>query len=243
MALVEEAEQYGGANEVVVVMHQSLLVFGGDKCQTPGGLNKEAEGADLARQKLLCRQHGLRMESTQLQPTQLANKLRAMITKSNSPMAGMLHSVLAGKEEHESLFCEKQEVALVKMAEAFPQLRCLQGHKGVYLNFQGSVVRAAVVLLATVQDDSFFSLSRAKTNLESAGAGEHNSHLMLPTNASVSPLTYSAVVAPRYVSLCRRRKQEWCIGTFARGRTPGMPSGFHTVLRNAQESDIIRDLQ
>ena len=40
---VEEAEQFGGVNEVVAVsrlMSHSLVVFGGGKCQTPGGLNK-----------------------------------------------------------------------------------------------------------------------------------------------------------------------------------------------------------
>ena len=45
-----EAQRYGAVNEVVVVvrlLHQALLVFGGDKCQTPGGLNKAAQGAEL----------------------------------------------------------------------------------------------------------------------------------------------------------------------------------------------------
>ena len=48
ITFVEEAQQYRGVNEVVVVsrlMAQSLVVYGGDKCQTLGGLNKEAEGA------------------------------------------------------------------------------------------------------------------------------------------------------------------------------------------------------
>ena len=41
VAFMEEAQQYGGANEVVVatrLLHQALLVFGGEKCQTPGDL-------------------------------------------------------------------------------------------------------------------------------------------------------------------------------------------------------------
>ena len=45
---VEEAQQYGGVNEVVVVsrlMAQSLVV-----CQTLEGLNKETEGSSIARQ-------------------------------------------------------------------------------------------------------------------------------------------------------------------------------------------------
>ena len=58
VTFVVEAQQYGGVNEVVVVsglMWPSLVVFGGDKCQTPGGLNKDAIGADVARQKLISR--------------------------------------------------------------------------------------------------------------------------------------------------------------------------------------------
>ena len=50
VTFVEEAQQYGGVNEVVVVsrlMAQSLVVFGGDKCQTPGRLNKEAESSSI----------------------------------------------------------------------------------------------------------------------------------------------------------------------------------------------------
>ena len=87
VAFMEEAQQYGGANEVVVVtrlLHQALLVFGGDKCQTPGGLNRHAVGSDTARQKLLQRSHGLRVMSKQLQPTSLEAKLKAMIVRSTS---------------------------------------------------------------------------------------------------------------------------------------------------------------
>ena len=53
---------------------------------------------------------------------------------------------------------------------------------------------------------------------------------MLPTSARVCPLTNSAVVATQYVDLCRRRNQQWCIGTFARGGGDNLPTGFHTVL-------------
>ena len=61
------------------------------------------------------------------------------------------------------------------------------------------LVRAAVVLLAAAQDDTFFSAVAAKFNLEAAGAvGHHRWHLMLPTSARVSPVTYAAVVATRF---------------------------------------------
>ena len=114
---------------------------------------------------------------------------------------------------------------------------------------ESSLVRAAVVLLIAGQDEAFFSAVQAKTNLESAGAsGEvHNWHLMLPTSARVSPLTYSAVVATRYVELCRRQQDGWVLGTFARGGIDGLPGGFHTVLwypdrRASADYDLVVNL-
>ena len=67
-------------------MAQSLVVYGGDKSQTPEGLNKEAEGSSIARQKLISRQHGLRLESEQLQPVHLLRKFRSLVLHSNSPV-------------------------------------------------------------------------------------------------------------------------------------------------------------
>ena len=235
VAFMEEAQQYGGANEVVVVtrlLHQALLIFGGDKCQTPGGLNRHAAGSDTARQKLLQRSHGLRIPSKQLQPASLELKLKAMIVRSTSPAAQSLGNLLTLAEGHDSLFTSECGQVLSKLKADFPHLRFLQGKDGKHLNLESSLVRTAAVLLIAGQDESFFSAVQAKTNLESAGAsGEvHNWHLMLPTSARVSPLTYAAVVATRYMELCRRQANGWTLGTFARGGIPGFPGGFHTVL-------------
>ena len=83
-------------------------------------------------------------------------------------------------------------------------------------------------MLVAIQDESFFEAVFAKTNLESAGAvGDFNWHLMLPTSARVSPLTYSAVVATRYVALYSQQAGKWAIGT---GGYKDLPSGFQTVL-------------
>ena len=192
MAFVEEAQQYGAVNEVVVVvrlLYRTLSVFGGDKCQTPGGLNKAARGADMARQKLLTRRHGLRIDSKQLFPTQLESKLGTLMSKSNSPLAGTLQAALRGEEKHPGLFCRSNSTQLDQLAQALPQLKCLGGSEGYFLDWQSSVVRAAVVILVAIQDDSFFETAIAKTNLESAGAvGDYNWHLMLETSARVSPL-------------------------------------------------------
>ena len=252
VAFMEEAQQYGGANEVVVVtrlLHQALLIFGGDKCQTPGGLNRHATGSDTARQKLLQRSHGLRIPSKQLQPTSLESKLKAMIVRSTSPAVSTLGELLRLTESHDSLFTAECGQALSKLKGDFPHLKFLQGMDGKHLNLESSLVRAAVVLLIAGQDESFFSAVQAKTNLESAGAsGEvHSWHLMLPTSARVSPLTYSAVVATRYMELCRRQADGWVLGTFARGGIHGLPGGFHTVLwypnrRASADYDLVVNL-
>ena len=102
------------------------------------------------------------------------------------------------------IFVKECGPVLTKLKGDYPHLKFLQGLDGKYLNMESSLVRAAVVLLISGQDEAFFSAVQATTNFESAGAlGEvHNWHLMLPTSATVSPLTYSAVVATRYVELC-----------------------------------------
>ena len=211
LAFMEEAQQYGAVSEVVVVvrlLHKALLVFGGDKCQTPGGINKSAQGAEMARQKLLTRQHGLRMDSKQLLPTQLASKIRALLMKSNSPLAATLQTALQGEGSHKGLFAEQSSYSLEQLSLAFPQLKCLGGCGAFFLDWTSSVVQAAVVMLVAIQDDSFFEVSMARTNFESAGAvGDFNWHLMLPTRARVSPLTYSAIVATRYVALCSKSRE------------------------------------
>ena len=175
--LVEEAQQYGGVNEVVVVsrlMAQSLVVFGGDKCQTPGGLNKEAEGSDIARQKLISRQHGLRLESEQLQPVHLLRKLRSFVLHSNSPVTKELIDLAGTKDDHERVFTATCSSFLDSVCSLFPHLTMLKQQTGRFLDASSSIVRAAVLLLAAAQDDSFFAAVSAKNNLEAAGAVGHH---------------------------------------------------------------------
>ena len=126
-----------------------------------------------------------------------------MVVRSTSPAVSSLGELLEVKERHDKLFTAECGQALSKLKGDFPHLKFLQGTAGKHLNLESSLVRAAVVLLIAGQDESFFSAVQAKTNLESAGAsGEvHSWHLMLPTSARVSPLTYSAVVATRYMEL------------------------------------------
>ena len=145
VTFVEEAQQYGGVNEVVVVsrlMSQSLVVYG-DKYQTPGGLNKEAIGADMARQKLISRQHGLRLASEQLQPLQLLRKLRSLILLSNSPMTKDLVELAMTKEEHEQVFTETCSPLLGTIGSLFPHLTMLQNQMGRFLDVDSCIVRAA----------------------------------------------------------------------------------------------------
>ena len=114
-----------------------------------------------------------------------------MIVRSTSPAVTTLGELLKSKEMHDRLFVKECGPVLTKLKGDYPHLKFLQGSEGKYLNMESSLVRAAVVLLISGQDEAFFSAVQAKTNLESAGAlGEvHNWHLMLPTSARVSPLT------------------------------------------------------
>ena len=139
-----------------------MLVFGGDRCQTPGGLNRHATGSDTARQKLLQRSHGLRISSKQLQPTSLEAKLRAMIVRSTSPAVSTLGELLKLTESHDSLFTAECGQALSKLKGDFPHLKFLQGMDGKHLNLESSLVRAAVVLLIAGQDESFSLPSRPR---------------------------------------------------------------------------------
>ena len=128
------------------------------------------------------------------------------------------------------MFTETCSPLLATIGSLFPHLTVLQNQTGRFIEMDSCIVRAAV-LLAAAQDDSFFSAVVAKNNLEAAGAvGHHKWHLMLPTSARVSPVTYAAVVATRYADLCVKRDHKWCVGTFARGGRDGLPGGFHTVL-------------
>ena len=121
--------------------------------------------------------------------------------------------------------------APLTIGSLFPHLAILKQQSGWFLDADSCIVRAAVLLLAAAQDDSFFSAVSAKSNLEAAGAvGHHKWHLMLPTSARVSPVTYAAVVATRYSELCVKKEHKWCVGTFARGGRDGLPGGFHTVI-------------
>ena len=67
---------------------------------------------------------------------------------------------------------------------------------------------------------------QATLNSETAGISNiHSWGLMLPSSSRVSPVTYHAVVAVRYPSLCRMVNGRWELGSFAT-----RPPGFQMVL-------------
>ena len=137
--------------------------------QTPGELNKEAVGSDIARQKLISRQHGLRLASDQLQPVQLLRRLCSLVLLSNSPIMKELVDLAATKDEHEQVFTNNCSPFLETIGSLFPHLAILKNQTGRFLDATSCIVRAAVLLLAVAQDDSFFSAVSAKSNLEAAG--------------------------------------------------------------------------
>ena len=107
---------------------------------------------------------------------------------------------LAGTgDEHHRVFPSSCDQFLESVGSLFPHLAMLKQQTGRFLDAGNSIIRAAVLLSAASQDDSFFSAVSAKTNLEAAGATSHHRwHLMLPTSARMAPVTYAAVVATRY---------------------------------------------
>ena len=72
---------------------------------------------------------------------------------------------------------------------------------------------------------------QATLNSETAGISNiHSWGLMLPSSSRVSPVTYHAVAAVRYPSLCRIVNGMWKLGSFASGGIPTRPPGFQMVL-------------
>ena len=56
--------------------------------------------------------------------------------------------------------------------------------------------------------------------------------ILLPTIARVSPLTYSAEVATRYVAVCAEQAGKWAMVPL-QGEVTKIPSGFQTILWHA----------
>ena len=86
VVFVEEAQQYGAVMVVVVtrLTHQALLVFGGDKYQTPGGLNKAAAGAERANMGYAWNPHNCNRSNWQERSARLLSKrplLQGVATK------------------------------------------------------------------------------------------------------------------------------------------------------------------
>ena len=70
---------------------------------------------------------------------------------------------LAGtKDDHERVFTDSCDQFLETVCSLFPHLAMLKQHTGRYLDASSSIVRAAVLLLAASQDDSFLRRSQPR---------------------------------------------------------------------------------
>ena len=66
--------------------------------------NKEAESSSIVRQKLISRQHDLRLESEQLLPVHLLRKFKFFVLHSNSPLTKKLIELAGTGDEHHRVF-------------------------------------------------------------------------------------------------------------------------------------------
>ena len=102
---------------------------------------------------------------------------------------------------------------------------------GTAIDFRRSLVRLAYILQHAATLHPMAGNLQATLNSETAGISNiHSWGLMLPSSSRVSPVTYHAVVAVRYLSLCRMVNGRWRLGSFASGGIPTRPPGFQLVL-------------
>ena len=96
--------------------------------------HKEAESASMARQKLISRQHGLRLESEQLQPVHLLRKFCSLVLRSNSPLSKELIDLAGTCNEHEQVFKSSCDQFLDSVSSLFPHLVMLKQQTGRFLD-------------------------------------------------------------------------------------------------------------
>ena len=112
--------------------------------------NKDAESSSIARQKLISRQHGLCLESEQLQPVHLLRKFKSFVLHSNSPLTKELIELAGTGDEHHRVFTSSCDQFLESVGSLFPHLAMLKQQTGRFLDAGSSIVRAAVLLLAAL---------------------------------------------------------------------------------------------
>ena len=257
LMVIDEGQQYGTDREIAVIsllQQQPLIIWTGDAEQTPGGIARTAPNAKRARQLLLAKKHGLRSARQYFTPATLANAMTTLLgNSSNSHLVSLADILDNGQHTLGNLWTDDlQAESKQDLAEC---LKLLPGATGVFraatpqekaqrptlvdqelldgttIDFKRSLVRLAYMLQHAATLHPMTGDLQATLNSETAGISNiHSWGLMLPSSSRVSPVTYHAVVAVRYPSLCRLVNDMWELGSFASGGLPTRPPGFQMVL-------------
>ena len=257
LMVIDEGQQYGTDREIAVIsllQQQPLIIWTGDAEQTPGGIARTAPNAKRSRQLLLAKKHGLRSARQYFTPATLANAMTTLLgNSSNSQLVALADTIDKGEHTLGKMWTEdlqaesKQDLADCQQLlpgatgvfrEATPQEKARRPSlvdqellDGTAIDFRRSLVRLAYILQHAATLHPMAGDLQATLNSETAGISNiHSWGLMLPSSSRVSPVTYHAVVAVRYPSLCRMVNGMWELGSFASGGIPTRPPGFQMVL-------------
>ena len=257
LMVIDEGQQYGTDREIAVIsllQQQLLIIWTGNAEQTPGGIARTAPNAKRSRQLLLAKKHGLRSARQYFTPATLANAMTTILSSSSSSqLAALADTIDKGEHSLGQMWTEdlqakhKQDLtdcqqllpgATGSFREATTQERARRPSlvdpellDGNTIDFRRSLVRLAYILQHAATLHPMAGDLQATLNSETAGISNiHSWGLMLPSSSRVSPVTYHAVVAVRYPSLCRLVNGRWELGSFASGGIPTRPPGFQMVL-------------
>ena len=230
LMVIDEGQQYGTDREIAVIsllQQQPLIVWTGDAEQTPGGIARTAPNANRSRQLLLAKKHGLRSARQYFTPATLANAMTILLSNSsNSQLVALADTINKGEHTLGQMWTEdlqaenKQDLADCQQLlpgatgvfrAATPQEKARRPSlvdaellDGTAIDFRRSLIRLAYILQHAATLHPMAGDLQATLNSETAGISNiHSWGLMLPSSSRVSPVTYHAVVAVRYPSLCR----------------------------------------
>ena len=257
LLVIDEGQQYGTDREIAVISllkQQPLVLWTGDSEQTPGSIDRAARNAKRSRQLLLAKKHGLRSDRNYYMPANLADAMiRLLDGSANEGLTALSQILKRGQSTSRSAMDKSPLAAGCRKTSGQPAL-CSQASRAVFeaaqpnmqrhsrfvdsgllagtaLNFPRSLVRLAWILQHAATLLPMAGDIQAVLNSQTAGVSDiHAWGLMLPSSSRVSPVTYHAVVAVRYPSLCRKINGLWELGSFASGGLPDKPPGFQLVL-------------
>ena len=210
MALNDEGQQYGNLDEASAIARaprKCLVIWCGDHKQTPGGLRKTDE-AKAFRRKLLRRPIALRGDTEHFQPNMLGKVVLRYLDGMDEPLINSIQVILRATMGGRS----------VASAEGIATLQSLcQVGCPYHDELCSTTCCVALVVLWMGLHQEKFPLLATTLQAEAGVAGSQRWALVLPSNARVSLVTYTAVIAVRYPELDNVQNDLVCFGNYLLG--------------------------